>query len=218
MVYVWHGNATSTSRNESCNDEIPPRQHLAGLHCVNLTSKRALVIYLPQIDVDITKDGNLGNEWTTGTMTDSVGKMQPVKVSATQIFYNFDDLACPYSNFSKRMKGVEVKKISIANTVLPPDGNDLLHVVSLSSTIPVSYLHRLQLGKVTNLDLRLNAESYYALIGLWTDTLVYQSLLQQWQHQHQQWSKFNVLQHVHAPSHQCKTLLWLLWAPSQMVE
>eukprot|EP00957_Ditylum_brightwellii_P126518 9643158-Ditylum_brightwellii.AAC.1 len=100
--------------------------------------------------------------------------MQPVKLSATQIFHNFDKIVFPYSDFPKSIKGAEIKKIPSADTVLPPNGNGWLHVVSLPSAIPVSYLHGLQLGKVTNEDLRFNAESYHLLMGLWTDTLTYQ--------------------------------------------
>eukprot|EP00957_Ditylum_brightwellii_P029993 2270028-Ditylum_brightwellii.AAC.1 len=55
------------------------QQHLVGLRCVDSTSKRVLVIYLPQIEVDVTEKGNLGDEWITGTMSNAAGKMQPVK-------------------------------------------------------------------------------------------------------------------------------------------
>eukprot|EP00957_Ditylum_brightwellii_P127678 9736729-Ditylum_brightwellii.AAC.2 len=74
------------------------QQHLVGLCCVDSTSKRVLAIHLPQSEVDVTEEGNLG-------------KMQPVIVSATQIFYNFNKLACSYSNPPKAMKGSEIKKI-----------------------------------------------------------------------------------------------------------
>eukprot|EP00957_Ditylum_brightwellii_P135624 10341972-Ditylum_brightwellii.AAC.1 len=79
-------------------------QHLVGLHCVDSMFKRVLVTYLPQIEVDVTKDGNLGDEWITGTTSDAVGKMQLVKVSAAQIFHNFNKLACLYSDLPKAMK------------------------------------------------------------------------------------------------------------------
>eukprot|EP00957_Ditylum_brightwellii_P167033 12716313-Ditylum_brightwellii.AAC.1 len=89
--------------------------------CQNLLSQQHL------IEVDITKDGNLGDKWITGTTSDDVGKMQPVKVSATQIFYNFNKLACPYSNLPKTMKGSEIKKIPSADSILPPSGDDQMH-------------------------------------------------------------------------------------------
>eukprot|EP00957_Ditylum_brightwellii_P052790 4002508-Ditylum_brightwellii.AAC.1 len=72
------------------------------------------------------------------------------------------------------MKGVGIKKIQSADTVLPPNDNGSLHVVSLPSAILVSYSHGLQLGKVTNEDLRFNTESYHPLMGLCSDTLAYQ--------------------------------------------
>eukprot|EP00957_Ditylum_brightwellii_P022282 1681443-Ditylum_brightwellii.AAC.1 len=49
-----------------------------------------------------------------------------------------------------------------------------MHMVSLHSAIPVSYSHDLQLGKVTNEDLRFDTEFYHPLVGLWSDTLAYQ--------------------------------------------
>eukprot|EP00957_Ditylum_brightwellii_P033090 2508384-Ditylum_brightwellii.AAC.1 len=41
------------------------QQHRVGLRCMDSTSKRVLVIYLPQIEVYVTEDGNLGDEWVT---------------------------------------------------------------------------------------------------------------------------------------------------------
>eukprot|EP00957_Ditylum_brightwellii_P122140 9314601-Ditylum_brightwellii.AAC.1 len=58
------------------------QQHLVGLRCMDSTSKCILVVYLPQLEVDIDKEGNLCDEWITGTMSDAAGKMQLVKVSA----------------------------------------------------------------------------------------------------------------------------------------
>eukprot|EP00957_Ditylum_brightwellii_P020164 1520917-Ditylum_brightwellii.AAC.1 len=52
-------------------------------------SKRVLVIHLPQIEVDISDDGNLGDEWITGTMSDAVGKMQLLgKVTNKDLRFN----------------------------------------------------------------------------------------------------------------------------------
>eukprot|EP00957_Ditylum_brightwellii_P157045 11952170-Ditylum_brightwellii.AAC.1 len=143
------------------------QQHLVGLHCVDSMSRRVLVIYLHQIDVDVTNDGNLGNEWITRTTSNAVGKMQPMKVSAMQIFHNFDELAQPYSNLPKCMKGAEIKTIPSADTILPPNGHEPLHMVSLPLAISVSH-------KVINEDLRFDAEAYHHLMGLWSDTLAYQ--------------------------------------------
>eukprot|EP00957_Ditylum_brightwellii_P210312 15364827-Ditylum_brightwellii.AAC.1 len=78
----------------SCQNLVS-HQHLVGLCCLDSMSKRILVIYLPQIEVDATEEGNLGDELITGTTSNAAGKMQPVKVSATQIFHDFNKLACP---------------------------------------------------------------------------------------------------------------------------
>eukprot|EP00957_Ditylum_brightwellii_P204186 15338042-Ditylum_brightwellii.AAC.2 len=82
------------------------QQHLVELRCVESMYKRVLVIYLPQIEVDVTEDGNLG-------------KIQPMKISAKQIFHNFDEPTCPCNNFPKGMKGKEIKK-SEAQTLFCP--------------------------------------------------------------------------------------------------
>eukprot|EP00957_Ditylum_brightwellii_P037675 2849276-Ditylum_brightwellii.AAC.1 len=77
----------------ACQNRLS-QQHLVGFHCPNSTSKQILVIYLPQLEVDINKDGNLCNKWITGTTSNAAGKMQPVKVSANMVFHNFNKLAC----------------------------------------------------------------------------------------------------------------------------
>eukprot|EP00957_Ditylum_brightwellii_P060628 4603492-Ditylum_brightwellii.AAC.1 len=73
--------------------------------------------------------------------------MQPVKVSANLVFHNFNELACPYTDFPKSMKGKAIKKIPTDNIVIPPPGDDPLHMVSLPMAILVSYKHGLQSGK-----------------------------------------------------------------------
>ena len=95
------------------------QQHLVGLRCLDSTSKRILVVYLPQLKVDINKEGDLCDKWITGTMSDAAGKMQPVKVSANLVFHNFNELACPYADFLKSMKGKTIKKIPADNAVIP---------------------------------------------------------------------------------------------------
>eukprot|EP00957_Ditylum_brightwellii_P170244 12959817-Ditylum_brightwellii.AAC.1 len=57
------------------------------------------------------------------------------------------------------MKESEIKKIPSTDSALLLSGNKLLHVVSFPLAIPVSYAHKLQLGKVTNEDLRFDAEA-----------------------------------------------------------
>eukprot|EP00957_Ditylum_brightwellii_P052803 4003413-Ditylum_brightwellii.AAC.1 len=100
--------------------------------------------------------------------------MQPVKVSTNLVFHNFNELACSYADFPKSMKGKQIKKIPNDNAVIPPPGDDPLHVVSLPSAIPVSYEHGLQSDKVTNKDLRYGSETYHPLMGLWANMLVHQ--------------------------------------------
>eukprot|EP00957_Ditylum_brightwellii_P100644 7671395-Ditylum_brightwellii.AAC.1 len=46
--------------------------------------------------------------------------MQPVKVSANLVFHNFNELAHPYADFPKTMKGKAIKKITADNAVIPP--------------------------------------------------------------------------------------------------
>eukprot|EP00957_Ditylum_brightwellii_P066657 5058797-Ditylum_brightwellii.AAC.1 len=79
--------------------------------------------------------------------------MQPVKVSANLVFHNLNELAGPYADFPKSMKGKQIEKIPADNAVIPPPGDNPLHVVSLPSAILVLYEHGLQSGKVTNKDL-----------------------------------------------------------------
>eukprot|EP00957_Ditylum_brightwellii_P198844 15156388-Ditylum_brightwellii.AAC.1 len=73
--------------------------------------------------------------------------MQWVKVSANLVFHNFNELAHPYADFPKGMKGKTIKKIPADNAVIPPPGDDPLHVVSLPLAILVSYKRALQSGK-----------------------------------------------------------------------
>eukprot|EP00957_Ditylum_brightwellii_P167405 12744438-Ditylum_brightwellii.AAC.1 len=51
------------------------QQHLVGLRCLDSTSKRISVVYLPQLEVDINEEGDLCNKWITGTTSDTAGKM-----------------------------------------------------------------------------------------------------------------------------------------------
>eukprot|EP00957_Ditylum_brightwellii_P161854 12323342-Ditylum_brightwellii.AAC.1 len=168
IINVWANTTPVAHQN------LLYQQHLVGLHCMKTTPKRVLVICLPQIEVDVTKQCNLRNKWITGTTSDAAGKLQPVKVSTTQIFHDFNKLACPYSNLPKAMKGSEIKKIPSTDSVLPLPGDGPMHMVSLPLEVLVSYTHGLQLGKVNNKDLRLDAEVYHPLMGLWSDMLTYQ--------------------------------------------
>eukprot|EP00957_Ditylum_brightwellii_P060798 4615726-Ditylum_brightwellii.AAC.1 len=94
-------------------------QHLVGLRCLDSTSKRILVVYLPQLKVGINKEGSLCNKWITGTTSNAAGKMQLAKVSANLVFHNFNRLARLYADFPKSMKGKPIKKIPTDNAVIP---------------------------------------------------------------------------------------------------
>eukprot|EP00957_Ditylum_brightwellii_P009717 732740-Ditylum_brightwellii.AAC.1 len=67
--------------------------------------------------------------------------MQPVKVSTNPVFHNFNEMACPYADLPKSMKGKTIKKIPADNALIPLPGEDPLHVVSLPLAIPVLYEH-----------------------------------------------------------------------------
>eukprot|EP00957_Ditylum_brightwellii_P157673 12001264-Ditylum_brightwellii.AAC.1 len=104
------------------------QKHLVGLRCLDSTYKKVLVIYLPQLKVDVTEDSNLCNEWITGTMSNAAGKMQLVKVSTTLVFHNFNKLAHLYTDFPRSMKGKHIKKIPSSDAVIPMHRDGPLHV------------------------------------------------------------------------------------------
>eukprot|EP00957_Ditylum_brightwellii_P130130 9925853-Ditylum_brightwellii.AAC.1 len=58
------------------HQNLPSHQHLVGLRCLDSTSKYILAVYLPQLEVDINKEGNLCDKCITGTMSDAAGKLQ----------------------------------------------------------------------------------------------------------------------------------------------
>ena len=118
IIDVW-AKATPVARRN-----LLSQQHLVGLRCLDSTLKRILVVYLPQLEVDINNEGDLCDEWITGTTPDAAGKMQPVKVWANLVFHNFNKLARPYADFSKSMKGKTIKKIPADNAVIPLPGED----------------------------------------------------------------------------------------------
>ena len=56
IIDVW-AKATPVARRN-----LLSQQHLVGLRCLDSTSKRILVVYLPQLEVDINNDGDLCDE------------------------------------------------------------------------------------------------------------------------------------------------------------
>eukprot|EP00957_Ditylum_brightwellii_P145716 11095683-Ditylum_brightwellii.AAC.1 len=81
------------------------QQHLVSFRCIDATSKKLLIIYLPQVEVTISNDGDTNKEWITSTTSDAAGRLQLVKVLASQLFYSFDDLAKPSDDFPAHQMG-----------------------------------------------------------------------------------------------------------------
>eukprot|EP00957_Ditylum_brightwellii_P144478 11005412-Ditylum_brightwellii.AAC.1 len=73
IIDVWACAMPMARRN------LLSQQHLVGLMCIDATSERLLIIYLPQVKVKIDEDGNTNEEWITSSISDSVGRLQPVK-------------------------------------------------------------------------------------------------------------------------------------------
>eukprot|EP00957_Ditylum_brightwellii_P168761 12845550-Ditylum_brightwellii.AAC.1 len=86
----------------------------------DVTSKKLLIIYLPQVGVTIDNDGDTDKERITGPTSNAVGKLQ-----------SFSDLP------AHLMEGIIkfVPEIDAANL---PLGDDDLCIVGLPSVIPVS--------------------------------------------------------------------------------
>eukprot|EP00957_Ditylum_brightwellii_P078360 5958426-Ditylum_brightwellii.AAC.1 len=51
------------------------QQHLVGLRCIDATSKKLLIVYLPHVEVTINNDGDADKELITGMTSDSVGRL-----------------------------------------------------------------------------------------------------------------------------------------------
>eukprot|EP00957_Ditylum_brightwellii_P195678 14908924-Ditylum_brightwellii.AAC.1 len=79
IINVWAYATPMARRN------LLSQQHLVGLMCINTTSKKLLIIYLPQVEVTIDEDSDTNEEWITGLTSDSAVRLQPVKVLASQL-------------------------------------------------------------------------------------------------------------------------------------
>eukprot|EP00957_Ditylum_brightwellii_P183781 13998776-Ditylum_brightwellii.AAC.1 len=113
----------------------------------------------------IDEDGNTNEEWITGLTLDLAGRLQPVKVLASQLFYNFDELMRTFDNFPAHLMGNVIKDIPEIDSVIPPFGNNDLCIVSLPSVIPVSYEHDLTTGTLNSRQLEL-MEDYHSIMDL----------------------------------------------------
>eukprot|EP00957_Ditylum_brightwellii_P208848 15359208-Ditylum_brightwellii.AAC.1 len=149
------------------------QQHLVGLRCIDAASKKLLIVYLPQVEITINEDGDTDEEWITGSTSDSTGRLLPVKVLASQLFFNFDELARPFDNFPAHFMGDVIEDIPKIDRVNPPFGNHDLCIVSLPLVIPVSYKHGLISGALSSCQLE-QMEEYCPIIGLWGNTMHYQ--------------------------------------------
>eukprot|EP00957_Ditylum_brightwellii_P204390 15339029-Ditylum_brightwellii.AAC.1 len=102
------------------------QHHLVVLKCINAKSKKLLIMYLPQVEVTIYENGNTDKEWITGSISDSAGRLQPVKVLASWLFYNFDELARPFDNFPVHLMGNVIEDIPEIDSIIPSFGNNNL--------------------------------------------------------------------------------------------
>eukprot|EP00957_Ditylum_brightwellii_P105574 8048625-Ditylum_brightwellii.AAC.1 len=149
------------------------QQHLVNLRCIDATSKKLLIVYLSQVKVTINNNGDTNTVWIAGTTLDSVGRLQPVKVLASQLFYNFDELVRPYGNFPAHLMGDVIEDIPKMDSINPPFGDSDLCIVSLPAVIPVSYEHGLTAGTLNSCQLEA-MEDYHPIMDLWGDTMQYQ--------------------------------------------
>eukprot|EP00957_Ditylum_brightwellii_P155277 11820735-Ditylum_brightwellii.AAC.1 len=88
--------------------------------------------------VTINEDGDTNEGWITSTTSDSAGRLLLVKVLASQLFFNFDELARPFGDFPDHLMGDVIEDISKMDSVNPSFGGNVLHIVSLPLVIPVS--------------------------------------------------------------------------------
>eukprot|EP00957_Ditylum_brightwellii_P059792 4539782-Ditylum_brightwellii.AAC.1 len=98
----------------------------------------------------IDEDGDTSEEWITGLTLDSVGRLLPVKVLASQLFYNFDKLVRPFDGFPAHLMGDVIEDIHKTDSINPPFGNNNFCIVSLLSVIHVTYKHGLTSGALSS--------------------------------------------------------------------
>eukprot|EP00957_Ditylum_brightwellii_P148851 11331995-Ditylum_brightwellii.AAC.1 len=118
IINVWAQDMPIARRNPLS------QQHLVGLQCVDATSKKLLIMYLPQVEVTINGGGDTNKEWITSTMLDAAVKLHLVKVLANQLSYNFNELARPFDDFPAHLMGDIIESILELDIVNPPPGNN----------------------------------------------------------------------------------------------
>eukprot|EP00957_Ditylum_brightwellii_P009184 694925-Ditylum_brightwellii.AAC.1 len=65
IINVWTYTMPMARRN------LLSQQHLVGRRCIDATSKKLLIVYLPQMEVTIDDNGDTNEEWITNTTSDS---------------------------------------------------------------------------------------------------------------------------------------------------
>eukprot|EP00957_Ditylum_brightwellii_P033390 2530288-Ditylum_brightwellii.AAC.1 len=65
IIDIW-AHATPMARRN-----LLSQQHLVSLRCINATSKKLIIIYLPEVEVTINENGDTNEEWITSSTLDS---------------------------------------------------------------------------------------------------------------------------------------------------
>eukprot|EP00957_Ditylum_brightwellii_P207728 15354285-Ditylum_brightwellii.AAC.1 len=90
------------------------------------------------VEVTINEDSDTNKELITSSTSDSAGRLLPAKVLASQLLYNFDELARPFDDFPVHLMGDIIEDTPKTDSVNLPFGNGNFCIVSLPSVIPVS--------------------------------------------------------------------------------
>eukprot|EP00957_Ditylum_brightwellii_P134514 10254755-Ditylum_brightwellii.AAC.1 len=65
IINIWARATLMARRN------LLSQHHLVNLRCIDATSKKLLIIYLPQVEITIDEDSNTNEEWITSSTSDS---------------------------------------------------------------------------------------------------------------------------------------------------
>eukprot|EP00957_Ditylum_brightwellii_P079357 6033479-Ditylum_brightwellii.AAC.1 len=76
IISVWF-KATPTMRKAPLN-----QRNLVGLQVADHNSKKYINVYLPMLETVLDEDGDVDEEFVTGTTSDNAGKLHPVKMEA----------------------------------------------------------------------------------------------------------------------------------------
>eukprot|EP00957_Ditylum_brightwellii_P077026 5853839-Ditylum_brightwellii.AAC.1 len=128
-------------------------------------------MHLPQIKVSMKEDNNFKEDWANGTMSDqgrsdSVIKLQLAKVLASEVFYDFEELAMSYDGFPYYMMRDAIENNPEDDNVFPPRGDDNLHIIHFISVIPVLYVHNIYAVNMSSTRYLQQKEDYYSMVVL----------------------------------------------------